>query len=318
MHEKKSVLSILELIVKVFRFLYYPICRTYARFFVKDRPADAILRRLCMMAFWTVYGYWPNFLYPRRFAEKLWNRMLYARNPVLTLVSDKYLVRDYIAKKIGPEYLIPLLWSDDKPEEIPYDQLPNRFVIKTNHGCGYNILVSDKKQADYHEIGSKLKKWLSVNYAQDTYLGIAWGYKNIKPVLIIEEFIGDNGKPPVDYKFYCFSGRAELITVHFDRYGEKKSITLNRDFERLRFRPSFKQHSIEHQKPLNYGAMLRLAETLSEGFNFIRVDLYSLENRIYFGELTPYPVGVSLFTSFDIRDLDKTLGEKWGANPDWV
>ena len=311
-------MTILELFVKSFRLVYYPLCRTYARIFIKDRPADPILRSLCRIAFWTVYGYWPNLTSPCRFAERLWDRMLHSRDPMLTLISDKYRVRDYVAQKVGPEWLIPLLWSGHRPENIPYDQLPKRFVVKTNHGCGFNILVPDKTQASAREMAAKLKKWLSINYAEDTYLGIAWGYRNIRPVILIEEFLGDDGKPPADYKFYCFSGRAELITIHFDRYGHKKSITVDRAFERLRFRPTFKQHDVDYNKPPNFEVMLTLAERLSEGFNFIRVDLYSLDGKIYFGELTPYPVGVSMFISFDIRDLDKTLGAKWGANPDWV
>ena len=314
---KESLLTIPALFTKAFRIAYYPFCRFYARLFVKNRPADPMLAWMCRIAFWTVYGYWPNLIHPRRFAEQLWSRMLYDRNPLLTLISDKYLVRDYVAKKVGPDYLIPLLWKGDNPEAIPYNDLPNRFVIKTNHGCGFNILVPDKGKADRCGIERRLKKWLSVNYAQDTFLGIAWGYKNIKPLVLIEEFLGDSRRPPVDFKFYCFAGRAEFVTVHLDRYGEKKSATFDRDYERLRFRAGFKQYPIEHEKPPNFGSMLHLAERLSEGFNFIRIDLYSLENRIYFGELTPYPVGVSRFTSFDIRDLDLTLGAKWGDNPDW-
>jgi hypothetical protein len=312
------MVTVLELFGKLFRFAYYPLCRTYARLFVRDRPADPVLRSMCRIAFWTVYGYWPDLLHPRRFAERLWGRMLHSRNPVLTLISDKYRVRDYVAQKVGPDWLIPLLWSGGRPEDIPYDQLPNEFVVKTNHGCGFNILVPDKTHASYQEIGFRLNKWLSVNYAEDTYLGIAWGYRNIRPLILVEKFLDDKGKPPADFKFYCFSGLAELVTVHFDRYGHKKSIAVNREFERLCFRPSFKQYDVDYLKPPNFEAMLNLAERLSEGFNFIRVDLYNLENRIYFGELTPYPVGVSMFISFDIRDLDQILGEKWGTEPDWV
>jgi len=311
-------LTISNVLGKAFRLAYYPICRSYARLFVKDKPADAILRSFCRLAFLTVYGYWPDLARPRLFAERLWDRMLHARQPLLTLISDKYLVRDYVAEKVGPGCLIPLLWSGERPEDIPYDRLPHRFVIKTNHGCGYNILVPDKAQADRAGIAAKLARWLAVNYGEDTYLGIAWGYRNIRPVIIIEEFITADGRPPADFKFYCFAGRAEVVTVHFDRYGEKKSIALNRDFERLRFRPSFKQYAVDQPKPPNFAAMLDLAERLSQGFNFLRVDLYRLEERIYFGELTPYPVGVSKFISFDIRDLDRPLGEKWGGNPDWI
>jgi len=303
---------------KIFRSVYYPLVRTYARLFLRDRPADPLLRGMCAIAFLIVYHYWPDFVRPRRFGEKLWSRMLLSRHPLLTTISDKLLVRDYVAEKAGTDHLIPLLWSGDKPEAIPYDRLPDRFVIKTNHGCKYNVLVTDKGRADHRAIAAKLKKWLAENYAEDTYLGIAWGYKNIRPLILIEEYIDDHGQPPIDYKFYCFSGRTELITVHFDRHRDPRSVSVDRKFVRLRFRPGFKQHDIVPPKPRNFAAMLRLAESLADGFNFVRVDLYSLQDKIYFGELTPYPVGVELFRSFDIISLDETLGEKWGSNPDWV
>lgn len=311
-------MTVSEVFDKAFRWALYPVCRIYARHFVKDKPADGVLRSMCRLAFLSVYHYWPRLRKPRRFAERLWDRMLHDRDPMLTLVSDKSRVRDHVERKAGSGCLIPLLWSGERPEDIPYGRLPGRFVIKTNHGCGYNILVPDQTRIDQAAVASRLRRWLATNYAEDTYLGIAWGYRNIRPVIQVEEFLGDAGKPPADYKFYCFSGRAEVVTVHLDRYGEKKSSAFTRDFERLRFRPSFRQYPMDVPKPANFEAMVELAERLSEGFNFIRVDLYSVDDRIYFGELTPYPVGVSKFISFDIRDLDRKLGEKWGANPDWV
>lgn len=237
--------------------------------------------------------------------------MLHVRDPLYTLICDKLRVREYVAKKVGGECLIPLLWSGEKPEDIPFDDLPSQFVMKANHGSGYNIIVTDKSKLDQANAKRKLKRWLGENFGLDKYLGAAWGYKNIKPCVTIESFIGDKNKPPADFKFYCFSGRAELLTLHVNRFDGLKSTTLNRNFERYRFSSGFKQYDFEYPRPTNYDAIVRLAEALSEGFYFMRVDLYSSENRIYFGELTPYPVGVSQFYSFDISSLDKPLGEKW-------
>lgn len=98
---------------------------------------------------------------------------MYDRDPRLTMLADKLHVRDYVACKVGSNYLIPLLWSGDKPEDIPFDELPLRFVIKTNHGCSYNIIVKDKTQLDYKQIKKQLKKWIETNFCQDTFLGIA-------------------------------------------------------------------------------------------------------------------------------------------------
>ena len=118
----------------LFKVLHWPICRAYARHFVGDKPADALFRSLCSLQFWRVHRYWPNFVEPRSFSEKLWSRMLHERDPMFTLISDKLRVRDYVANKVGPDYLIPLLWTGENAEQIPFGQLPSKFVIKTNHG----------------------------------------------------------------------------------------------------------------------------------------------------------------------------------------
>ena len=290
--------------------LLWPVCRLYARR-LGDRPADGVYRFLCSLQFWKVYRFWPNFVQPRLFTEKLWSRMLHSRDPLLTLICDKVKVRDFVAGRAGRDSLIPLLWSGAEPADIPFDDLPSRFVMKANHGSGYNILVTDKSKLDRADAKRKLTKWLKQNFALDKYLGAAWGYKNIEPGIIIEAYIGDEDRPPADFKFYCFSGRVELLTLHVDRFDGLRSITLDRDFERITFGPGFKQEGFEYQRPPNYEEMVRLAEVLSAGFDFVRVDLYSVGRKVYFGELTPYPVGVSQFYSFDISRFDRPLGEKW-------
>jgi hypothetical protein len=261
-----------------------------------------------------VNHFWPHFSHPRRFSEKLWNRMLFNRDPVLTLISDKYRVRDYVAKKVGSEYLVPLLWNGNKPDEIPFGKLPLQFVIKANHGCGYNIIVKDKKQLNLMKTKQIMNKWLSENFGRDRYMGIGWAYKNISPTIIIESFIGENDKLPVDYKFYCFSGHVEIITVHIDRFKEHKTLTYNRDFDRITFKSGFRQYSGEYLRPSNYKEMVQLAESLSEGLDFVRVDLYNKEKKVYFDEFTVHPAGISSFLGFDISTLDLALGDKWKSN----
>ena len=295
----------------LFKLVHWPICRAYAQYIIKDKPADSVMRFLCSFQFYRVYKFWPDFVNPTRFSEKLWNRMLYERDPLFTLITDKLRVRNYVAAKIGIDHLIPFLWHGEKSEEISFDDLPTKFVIKTNHGCGYNIIVKDRKSLDQEKTKRQLKIWLEENFAQDKYLGIVWGYRNIKPSIIIEEFIEDNGKVPVDYKFYCFSGKVEIVTLHLDRFGENKTKAFNRNFEPLRFRKEFRQWDGECQRPPNFEIMVNLSESLAEDFDFIRVDLYSVGNKIYFGELTPYPGGVSLLRGFDVLAMDHFLGKKW-------
>jgi len=235
--------------------------------------------------------------------------MLYERNQILTLISDKLHAREYVTSKVGSEYLVPLLWHGDKPEEIPFDKLPMKFVIKTNHGCGYNIIVKDKTQLDQKKTRLQLKKWLLENFCQDKYLGIAWGCKNVRPTIMVESFLDDNGRVPADYKFFCYSGRVEFLMLHFDRFEEPKDRAFDRNFKPYEFKSDLAEWTGECQRPPNFETMVQLAESLAEAFDFIRVDLYSLENKIYFGELTPYPGGVS--TKFLPAWRDCVLGEKW-------
>jgi hypothetical protein len=225
------------------------------------------------------------------------------------MLSDKLLVRDYVAAKVGNEYLIPFFWTGNKAEEIPFDELPSKFVIKTTHGCAYNIIVTDKAQIDSEKIKLQLTKWLRQNYCQDTYVGLEWGYKNIKPCIIIESFIEENGKPPTDYKFWCFSGRVEYVSLHFDRFEKHTTMSFDRNFEPSEFGFNLPLYSGECQRPRNYEAMLEVAESLAEGFDFIRVDLYNPRGRILFGEFTVYPGGG--FARFLPARLDYVLGEKW-------
>lgn len=289
---------------------YVRICRTYARYFINDKPADPLYKLLCSLQFWRTHHFWPNLKSPTRFTEKLFHRMLFDRNPQLTLLNDKFRVRAYVAAKAGEDYLIPLLWAGENPEDIPFDKLPSKYVIKANHGCGYNILVTDNAQSHPNRIKKQLKNWLGKNYCLNFGLGIEWGYKNILPTIIIESFIGGkNGKEPVDYKFYCFSGRVEFLTLHFDRFSEHKTKAFDRKFEPHEFRYQFGQWSGECQRPSNFESMVQLAEVLAEGFDFMRVDIYSVENRIYFSEYTPYPGGTT--TKFLPLSQDFLLGEKW-------
>lgn len=237
--------------------------------------------------------------------------MLHERDPLFTLISDKLGVRDYVNSKVGSEYLIPLLWSGDKPEDIPFDNLPSKFVIKTNHGCGYNIIVNDKTKIDHTKVKRQLKKWMNENFGQDMFLGIAWGYKNIKPTIMIESFIGENGKAPVDYKVSCFSGRVEYITLHFDRFENHSIEILDRNFEPATFgmlTPKWRR-GVRYERPSNFEKLLQLAEDLANGFDFMRVDLYMMQNKIYFGEFTPYPGGVA--KKFFEEEQDYVFGEKW-------
>lgn len=292
----------------MFKLLHWPICRAYARH-LGDRPADSLLRFLVSFQFWRVNHFWPNFLAPVRFSEKVWSLQLHERDPLLTLISDNYKVREYVARKVGKEYLVPIYWNGNKPEEIPFEELPIEFVIKTNHGCGFNIFVKDRTKISKKEILRKLNTWININFCNDTFLGISWGYKNIKPKIIIEYLLKDNDKAPIDYKFWCFSGRVEFITLHFDRFENHSTLCFDRDFQTGGLHFDLPVYRGEYKRPSNYKEMVDVAESLASGFDFMRVDLYNVCGKIYFGELTPYPGGVS--AKFEPVSMDEYMGKQW-------
>jgi hypothetical protein len=293
----------------IFKMFYWPICRTYGRH-LGNKPADSLFRFLCGFQFLKTYGSWPNFKKPRRFSEKVWSRQLHERDPLYTLISDKLRVRDYVADKVGGDYLVPLLWSGSKPEEIPFDKLPLKFVIKMNHGCGYNILVKDKARLDRALVDIKLEKWANENFCEEKYLGIAWAYKNIKPQVIIETFLEEDDRVPEDYKFFCFSGRVEFFKLDFDRFEDHSVKYFDRDFKKLDLtEEGFEQYQGEIELPDDFEHMVQVAESLAKGFDFVRVDLYYVNRKIYFGELTLYPGGIS--NRFEPDSFDYIFGEKW-------
>jgi hypothetical protein len=286
-----------------------PLSRSYARYILGDKPADKIMGFLSSLYFWKVHGYWPDFKNPRSFSEKIWNRMLFNRDPIWTMVSDKMRVREYVVSKVCSEYLIPVLWSGDNPNEIPFSKLPLSFVIKANHGCKYNIIVKDKTQLDVAGTKFKLKKWLETNYCQSSLVGAEWAYKNIDPVLMVEAFLDCNGTPPLDYKFFCYSGRAEFLQVSFDRFGDASERFLDKDFCAIDLWNGLKLFQGKIDRPDNYKEMVQVAETLALDFEFIRVDLYNVNGRIFVGELTCYPAGG--IARFIPQKYDFIFGDKW-------
>jgi hypothetical protein len=239
--------------------------------------------------------------------------MLYDRNPLLTMLSDKLLVRDFVAGKVGEEYLVPLLWKGTCSEDIPFNDLPLKFVIKTNHGCGYNIIVKDKTQLDQVKVLRQLKKWLGENFCQDKFLGTEWGYKNIHPAILVESFLDEKGAPPADYKFFCFSGRVEFYKVDFNRFEDHSELFFDKDGNLLPlYGRGIKTYDGEFVLPDNFSDMIRVAESLSKGIDFVRVDLYSVGGRIHFGEITCYHGGGIIRLS--PRKYDFLFGEKIRQN----
>jgi hypothetical protein len=213
-----------------------------------------------------------------------------------------------VTDRVGDKYLVPVIWTGFDVDEMPFDIFPKKFVIKTNHGCGFNIFVKDKTIIVPSVVKRHIDRILSSSYGE-VAMGIQWGYKNIKPCVLVEEFIEENGKPPLDYKFFCFSGRAEYILITYDRFGSHQEKHFTRDFVPLDLWNGAEQYKGPFIRPKNFDKMLEIADTLSAGMDFIRVDLYNVEGKIYFGEMTVYPAGG--LAPFVPREWDFIFGSKW-------
>ena len=228
---------------------------------------------------------------PTTLNEKLqWLKFNY-RFPLQSIVSDKLLVRDYVAEKIGAEYLIPLLGTWENYDDVDFDKLPEKFVLKCNHDSGGLVVCTDKSKLDHKEARNRVEKSLKSNFF---YIGREYQYRNIKPRIICEQFISDNGKVPMDYKIYCFNGKPDVILVCKDRFSDNTHRASYLYFDQeWRFQPLNKGDEtlteVDVPKPKNLDRMIEIAKDLSKDFLFARIDLYNIDGQIYFGEITLSP-----------------------------
>lgn len=228
---------------------------------------------------------------PQTLNEKLQWLKLYDRNPEYTTMVDKYAVKQYVADKIGEEYIIPTLGVWNHFDEIDFKMLPNQFVLKCTHDSGGLIICKDKSQLDLKAARQKIEKSLKHNY----YLsGREWPYKNVKPRIIAEKYMTDS--PDIDeftdYKFYCFNGYVDCVLTCIERStGNPKFYFFDKDWKLLRYNKRGKEAPADFTlpKPENIEEMFRIASELSKGIPFLRVDLYNSSGKIYFGELTFFP-----------------------------
>ena len=223
---------------------------------------------------------------PQTFNEKLQWLKLYNRKPEYTVMVDKYKVREYIAQELGEEYLIPLLGVWDNPDEIDFDALPNKFVLKCNHNSGLGMCIcKDKSELDISKVKVELRKGLK----QDYYLtGREWPYKDVPRKIIAEKYMEDVSGDLKDYKFYCFNGEMKFVMINSDRNTSRptRADYFDRDFNWLDFTWGYSHAEVHPKKPEQFEKMVAIVEKLAKGLPHIRVDLYDCNGKIYFGELT--------------------------------
>jgi hypothetical protein len=267
-----------------------------------------------MLPDWVIYLGWlqkwqvrSNFIWPRTFNDKVVHRILFDRRPVLGQMADKVAVRSYVEARLGSRLLPQLYYLTSDPETIPFDELPNRFVVKPTHGSGWVHLVEDKSTLDRTALIDQCKAWLNESY-YDQYR--VWVYKNIKPLIMIEEFIDDGSRPaPNDYKLFVFDGVVELIQVDSERFTGHRRRLYSIAWEKLDVLFNYEDIIGDLPRPQHLGEMIAAAEVLGKGIDFVRADFYDTPERLYFGELTTTPEGGT--ASFHPREFDLYLGGRW-------
>ncbi len=222
---------------------------------------------------------------PHKYTEKIQWLKLYDNSLLKTQLTDKYAVRDWIKEKIDEEYLVPLLGVWKSFDEIDFKQLPEKFVLKCNHGCGYNLIVRDKTSLNLPIAKRNFDRWMKENFAMIG--GLQLQYDGITPVIIAEEYLENGNQDLYDYKVWCFNGKAYYIMFLADRKNELKMAFYDSKWNKVNISYDHPIYEEEVERPERLEELLSLAETLAQGFYHVRVDFYILnDGSIKFGEMT--------------------------------
>ena len=275
-----------------------------AKLFSKILPSKFYLR---LMVFFKS-GEIISFSKPKTMNAKLQWKKINAYEPIHTIIADKLTVREHVTSVIGEEYLIPILKVYNQIDEISLEGLPDVFVFKSNNGSSNVKIINRKKE----NISDPELRDIAQRWFKDDYYG--WTkerqYKDIKTKIFAEQYLSNElGEPPNDYKFHCFSGKVKFINVDMDRFKKHKRAFFDPGWNNVPFDwgEEYVEKVTNIEKPEKLEKMICLAEKLSKGFDYIRVDFYYARGRIYFGELTLHPT--SGFKRFYPEEYNRKLGK---------
>ena len=248
----------------------------------------------------------PNLDNPTTYNEKLIWLKLHDKHDEYAQLVDKYEAKEFVRKLIGDEYIIPTLGIYNSFDEIDFDNLPNQFVLKTTHDSGGVVVCPDKSVFNKESARKKLEKSLKNNYF---YEHREYPYKNVPPRIIAEKYMVDeSGTELKDYKFFCFDGKCKMLFIATDRsVGDVKFDFFDTEFNHLPFKQGHPWATKEIKKPAGFEKMIKIAEILGKGFPHVRVDLYDINGKIYFGELTFFHFSGNV--PFVPSEWDKKIGE---------
>ena len=260
------------------------------------------------LRYWKVFHRPLNLKNPQTFNEKLQWLKLYDRKRSYTRMVDKYEAKQYVAERIGEEYIIPTLGVWNSFDEIDFDALPDQFVLKCTHDSGGLVICTDKTKLDLEKARRRITASLNRNYF---WANREWPYKNVRPRIIAETYMQDTSTAELrDYKFFCFNGTAKLLFIATDRQTEGEETKFDffdMDFNHIDVRNGHPNADEPPAKPVCFAQMRQLAEKLSAGIPQLRVDFYEVDGKVYFGELTFFHwTGL---VPFEPEQWDYTFGE---------
>lgn len=240
------------------------------------------------------------------YSEKIQWLKIYDASLLKSNLTDKVKAKEWAKNAIGEDYIIKTLGVYEKFEDIDFSQLPTSFVIKTNHASGWNVVVKDKNNFNYKKIKKQFDKWLSIDYAY--YSPFEMHYSRIKPCILIEEYVNDANGELNDYKFLCFNGSPLYFWIDFDRNSNHKRNVYDMKWNLQPWNQyTYGNYYGTVNKPENFNKMYELANIMCKGFKHVRVDLYNVDGKIYFGEMT-FTNG-SGFEGIFPEKYDRKLGE---------
>lgn len=294
--------------------------------------ARSLDRYLARRMFRRVFGRYPDLARPVLFNEKITARKLFDQRTVFPLLADKLKMRDFIAGRLGERALPALLGVQERFDDIDFDRLPDKFVIKPNHGSHWVMVVEDKKALDRAVARRRVQGWLRTNYYVNSREVF---YRDVRPKIMIEEYLQeDGGTPASDYKCYVFDGVLQFFSIGWRPSVaiQKQAVFFDRDGRELPVRVEYPDAVVKRPyigepghdpaslppMPANLERLIEAAEKVAKGFDFIRADLYTTSGRILVGELTSLPNGG--IRAFDPPEYDRIFGNYWqlvlgGAQP---
>ena len=239
------------------------------------------------LLYWRTFKRRLNLENPQTFNEKLMWLKLYEDSELKTKFTDKVEVRKYISSLGFDNLLVPVIDIADRVEDIIFEQLPKKFVLKCSHGDGFNIICKDKRELDYENTRQQLAEWMATDYSVKN---AEIQYSTIKPRILIEHYLDQPNKVPTDYRIHCFHGEPKIIELTLSRFTpEQQSIMLTPDWQDTHYIETKFPNDVQGSKPKQLEELLKVAKKLSRPFTYVRVDLNIVDEKIYFDEFTFTP-----------------------------